>query len=102
MTPQPFEELREEWNKIELADFDDEGQIFYASNNREGFKKDINLQADWWLSRFHQKLLSLKEKMERKKAKYANGNVKASEASPFNQGIDTAISLLGIDNQEKR
>ena len=113
MTPQPFEELREEWNKIELADFDDEGQIFYASNNREGFKKDINLQADWWLSRFHQKLLSLKESMEGKKISESviesydetNSRDEAMDkgnSMGYNQGIDTAISLLGIDNQEKR
>ena len=91
MTPQPFEELRDEFN-----------ESFVEKNGWKLRRPEENAQVilEFFLSHFHQKLLSLKEKMERKKAKYANGNVKASEASPFNQGIDTAISLLGISEKD--
>lgn len=86
-TPQPFEELREEFR-----DFVQNGLWKDEKENFAFF--GIDNVADWWLSHFHQKLLSLKEALKKESWEESGGTTVIT--------LDTAISLLGIDNEEKK
>ena len=100
MTPQPFEEMREEI----LVRIESSRKYDWTG----GFEPEF--LADFVLSHFHQKLLSLKESMEgeKKPQKYESYEELEGEEladwmlrNAINQTLDTAISLLGMDNEKK-
>ena len=91
-TIKQIEDMRYEWRVYAVVD--DSFENVDISLNADGI-------ADWWISHFHQKLLSMKGEMDgRKKEMPLLTDEYSADArlliNCFNDGIDTAISLLGI------
>lgn len=60
------DEVREEFIKGCEQDWLPQEQIFYASNNKQGYLKDMNLIADWWLAKFGTLLAKKREETSEK------------------------------------
>ena len=92
MTPQPFEELREAWKKhVNLR------QRFYDYTSESDEAKQI---FEFFSSHLHQKLLSLKERMEKEAFILQHHGAVDLDVGALIK-LDTAISLLGITEEKK-
>lgn len=102
---QAHEKLREEFLKLCKEDL--VGGIHYQEDNQEGFEKDMNEIADWWLS----KISSLTEERvrwnpieiaEKIVIEYANISGRESENRAYvRRAAETVLSLLQTNREDE-